>query len=257
MSLQSKFEKTNSDFVLITLVDFKGSVPQILGAKAWVTASGLSEGTVGGGKVEAAAIRFAQEILSKASSPVCQLVTWNLTQDIGMTCGGVVTFLFELTRVQSWKIVVFGAGHIAQELVPLLCKLDSHVTCVDPRAEWLDSIASAKNLHKMLATRPEELVKDFASNSFFILMTQGHSTDLPILAEILKIHHEAAYIGVIGSKTKALTLKAHLKQMDFSEEKLNKYHCPIGLDFGNNTPVEISYSIIAQILQARDGIFGS
>lgn len=242
----------NTEIVVITLVDFKGSVPQTLGAKATVNLHGLFKGTVGGGKVEAKAVLFAQEILRKSDSPICQLVTWNLTSDVGMTCGGVVTFLFELSRPQAWKIVVFGAGHVAQELVPLLTRLNCFVTCIDSRAEWLDKIPQAENLVKKLAAEPCEIVKEFSEACFFILMTQGHATDLPILAEILKTRTNAPYVGVIGSKTKALSLKAHLKAMDFTEEKINKYHCPIGLDIGNNTPVEISYSVIAQVLQVRD-----
>ncbi len=240
------------DSVVITLVNFKGSVPQKLGAKATVTANGLLHGTVGGGKVEAKAILFAQDILHNSNSPVCQLLTWNLTLDVGMTCGGVVTFLFELSRNQSWQIIVFGAGHVAQELVPMLTKLKCQVTCVDQRSEWLDRLAPAENLSKKLAEKPEELVQDFSEDFFFVLMTQGHSTDLPILAEILKRHSRAAYIGVIGSKTKAVALKAHLKQMDFSAEKINKYFCPIGLDIGDNTPLEIAHSVVAQLLQQRD-----
>lgn len=240
------------DSIIITLVDFKGSVPQTLGAKATVTLEGLIQGTVGGGKVEAKAIEFAADILKKPESPVCQLVTWNLNQDIGMTCGGVVTFLFELTRPQAWKIVVFGAGHVAQELIPMLTKLKCHVTCVDQRTEWLDRLLPAENLQKKIVEDPCQVVKEFSEDCYFVLMTQGHGTDLPILAELLRNHCNSPYIGVIGSKTKAMSLKAHLKKMDFTEEKINKYYCPIGLDLGNNTPVEISFSVIAQLIQKRD-----
>lgn len=241
-----------NDFVVVTLVDYKGSVPQNLGAKATVTSIGLTKGTVGGGKVEAAAIQYAQEILKKPDSPVCQLVTWNLSKDIGMSCGGVATFLFELSRPHAWKIVVFGAGHCAQELIPLLIKLNCHVTCVDSRAEWLDRFPISENFEKKLLSEPKEAVKDFSVDCFFIVMTQGHATDAAIVSEILSTHPQASYIGVIGSKTKATMLRAHLRQMDFSEEQVNKYYCPIGLDFGDNSPVEISYSIIAQLLQERD-----
>ena len=241
-----------TDCVTITLVDFKGSVPQALGAKAIVAAEGLLKGSVGGGKVEAKAIALAETIIKNSDSPVCQLVTWNLTLDVGMTCGGVVTFLFELHRPQAWKIVVFGAGHVAQELVPLLAKLNCFVTCVDSRPEWLNKIDDHENLLKYEAHEPSKLVKKFSEDCFFILMTQGHATDLPILAEILKTKPKAPYIGVIGSKTKALSLKSNLKAMGFTQEIISRYHCPVGLDFGNNTPVEISYSVIAQVLQLRD-----
>ena len=52
-------------FVLVTLVEVTGSAPQDAGAKMVVTADGLAEGTVGGGRVEAKAIEEAQAMLSE------------------------------------------------------------------------------------------------------------------------------------------------------------------------------------------------
>ena len=241
----------HEDSVIVTLIGYKGSVPQTLGAKALITQSGIQEGTVGGGKVEARAIEFAQQLIEDKSSAICQSIEWNLTQDVGMTCGGVVQLLFEIHRPYSWHIVVFGAGHVAQVLVPLLTQLDAHVTCIDSRSEWIEKLDSKPNLTKIINPKPEELVAKMSSHDFFVLMTQGHSTDLPILKEILHLH-QPQYVGVIGSKTKALTLRTNLKNLDFNKEKIESFYCPIGLDLGDNTPVEISISIIAQLIQVRD-----
>jgi xanthine dehydrogenase accessory factor len=248
---QFKSFPKNEDYVVVTLIDYKGSVPQALGAKALVTSSGLLDGTVGGGKVEAKAIKQAQEILANKDSKACLVLEWNLTKDVGMTCGGVVQFLFELHRPQAWNIVVFGAGHVAQELVPMLTRLDCTVTCIDQRQDWLDKIQDQENLKKIQSDKLENEVKNYNSDCFFVLMTQGHATDLPVLSEILK-QHNPRYIGVIGSDTKALTLRTNLKNLDFPQEKIQSFHCPIGLKLGNSTPIEISHSVIAQLLQVRD-----
>lgn len=238
--------------IIITLIDFKGSVPQVLGAKAHVDAEGLFQGSVGGGKLEAKAIDYALGLLKNSESPVCQLVTWNLKQDLGMTCGGVVTLLFEIQRKSNWKIAVFGAGHVAQELVPMLAKLNCEVICIDSREHWLERLPHSENLTTKTVQNLQGYVKELSEDCYFILMTQGHATDLPILSEVLRCFPNSPYIGVIGSKAKAASLKAHLKQMDFNEDKIKKYFCPIGLDFGDNTPVEIAYSVVAQLLQIRD-----
>lgn len=241
------------DSVVITLINYQGSVPQSLGAKALVTAQGLIEGTVGGGKVEAKAIEWAQNLLLNKNTPICQTVDWNLTRDIGMTCGGVVQLLFEVHRPKAWSIVVFGAGHVAQVLVPLLTQLEAHITCIDSRQEWLDKIADQPNLIKKVVANPADLVPQLNSEDYFILMTQGHATDLPILAEILR-QHKSPYVGVIGSKTKALSLKTHLQKLDFSKEVIESFYCPIGLALGDSTPIEISISVVAQLIQVRDQI---
>lgn len=242
---------TNQDSVIVTIVDYKGSVPQTLGAKAIIVSEGLLEGTVGGGKLEARAIQHAQTLLSDPNTENCQLFEWNLTRDIGMTCGGVVKFLFEINRPKEWHIVVFGAGHVAQELVPMLTRLECHVTCIDSRSEWLGRIADQPNLTKICEAEPRTRVKDFSASDYFVLMTQGHGTDLPILTEILHNIESPKYLGVIGSSTKALSLKKGLQETDLSKEKIESFFCPIGLEIGNNTPVEISHSVVAQLLQVR------
>ena len=47
--------RVNTPFVTVTMVGIRGSAPQIVGAKAVITNDGIVDGTVGGGKVEAAA----------------------------------------------------------------------------------------------------------------------------------------------------------------------------------------------------------
>lgn len=240
------------DFVVITLVAIRGSAPQILGAQAVVTHSGLSCGTVGGGKIEAAAIRHAQEILSSQRVDP-ELIKWNLQTDIGMTCGGEVQLFFQRHGVTTWPIAVFGAGHVAQQLVRLLLTLDCQVICVDPRQEWLDKLPEDPKLNCVCSQNPAELVEGMAAGTFFVLMSQGHATDLPVLSEILR-SRKPPFVGVIGSRQKASVLRRDLKSEGLTEELADQFHCPIGLNIGNNTPSEIAVSIVAQLIEIRDNL---
>src|ERR1019366_7669378 len=130
-------ENEGTPFVLVTLVEAVGSTPQDAAAKMIVTAEGLHSGTVGGGRVEAAALKVALEILGKADGKP-RFASWTLKGDIGMTCGGSVKLYFEPHFGPGpWSIAVFGAGHIAQALLPVLLPLPCRITCVDARPEWL------------------------------------------------------------------------------------------------------------------------
>ena len=149
-----KLLDAGKSFVTITLCAIRGSAPQILGAKALVTADGIETGTVGGGKIEAASIQHAQEMLAQEVECAPQLICLNLQTDIGMTCGGEVTLFFEKHVRTTWPIVVFGAGHVAQALIPMLMKLNCHVTCVDPRKEWLAKLADHPKLTKQRVDDP-------------------------------------------------------------------------------------------------------
>jgi xanthine dehydrogenase accessory factor len=238
-------------FAVVTLVDMRGSAPQIRGAKAIVTSEGIVEGTVGGGKVEARAIAHAGDMLRSHDGRQCELVTWNLQTEIGMTCGGEVKFFFEAHLCNGWQIAVFGAGHIAQMLVPILLNMNCRVTCLDQRPQWLAKMGDHPRLTKICSQQLSDEVSRLNPRSFFVLMTQGHGTDLPVLAEVLRTI-DPPYIGVLGSLQKAKILRRDLAEMGFSDEKIRSFFCPMGLPIGNNTPAEIAISVASQLIQQRD-----
>lgn len=78
--------------VLVSLVERRGSAPQELGAALLATAQGLAAGTIGGGRLEAWALRTAA---AQRETQGATLARVNLQRDIGMTCGGEVVLLFE------------------------------------------------------------------------------------------------------------------------------------------------------------------
>jgi xanthine dehydrogenase accessory factor len=245
----SGLQQNGTSFVVVTLVSCRGSVPQNPGAKAIITADGLIAGTIGGGKVETAAIRRAQEILKNGPAP--QLLTWNLQTDIGMTCGGEVTLVFELQSNTAWQICIFGAGHVAQALIRVLRRLNCRITCVDSRIEWLNRLPKFSSLTTIGESRPADLVASMPGDAFYISVTQGHATDVPILAQIFLRHPKAPYVGVIGSAVKGKKISAELADLGVDKNLLKKLRCPIGLDIGSNDPSEIAISIVAELLQVR------
>ena len=245
---------SGTPFVLVTLVSIKGSAPQDLGAKAIVVRDGIVLGTVGGGKIEAKAIRHAQEMIQQSTEETKQLCTWNLQKDLGMTCGGETKMFFDGYFVHQWNIALFGAGHVIQALVPILARMKCQIYCVDPRQEWLDKLPESPNLRRVCISDPAESVAVVPQNSFVCLITQGHGTDLPILKELLRQDHRYPYVGMIGSDTKAFKVRKALKVDGFTEDKIAELRSPIGLSIGTNHQTEIAVSIIAELLQVRDEV---
>lgn len=249
--------RNHQPFVSVVMVDAIGSVPQEPGTKMLVTPEGLYYGTVGGGKVEKRAIEEAQAMLaapdSPNNSPKTRFIQWALEKDIGMTCGGSVKLYFEVFNRGTWTIVIFGAGHVAQALVGILSKLECRILCIDPRPSWLAQLPDAPNIQKIHSENMPDEVKKLPEGAFVALMTMGHTTDKPILLEILRTR-QFPYVGVIGSRAKALKLKKDIAEAGLPEECKTAFHCPIGLDVGNNHPQEIAVSIAAQLLQLRDQI---
>lgn len=248
-------EREGVAFVLVVLVEALGSTPQDTGAKMLVTTAGRHHGTVGGGRVEAQAIAFAQELLTANRNGAARphLVNWSLKADVGMTCGGTVKFYFEPHAAgdAAWPIVIFGAGHVAQALVPVLVPLPCSVTVCDSRREWLDQFPRAQNLRVIAHDNPAELVPMLPAHAFVLCMTKGHATDRPILQRLLA-ERNFPFVGVIGSDAKATVLRRELIAAGLPPESAAKFHCPVGLDFGTNHPHEIALSIAAQLLTERD-----
>jgi xanthine dehydrogenase accessory factor len=243
------FTEEGTSFVVVTLTATRGSAPQDPGAKIIVTKDGLNAGTVGGGKVEAAAIKKAQAILDSKSELPPETICWNLQKDIGMSCGGESTFLFEHFHQNHWPIVIFGAGHVGQALTRVLSKLNCHVTCIDSREEWIAKLVGVKAIHH---PNPREIVSTFDPKSFFMCMTMGHAHDVPILLEIFKHAPDCPYVGVIGSEVKGIKIKKELAELGVSEDFINKLRVPMGLPIGTNHPYEIAISISGELLKVRD-----
>jgi len=247
---ESELVQSGVPFVAVTVVDTLGSTPQDRGSKMLVTSEGRHFGTVGGGKIEARAIQEALQLLSDRDAPKTRFYQWSLEKDIGMTCGGIVRVYFEAFNVTRWNIVVFGAGHVANALVDMLLRLDCRITCLDTREQWLAKLPASPKLTKVLSSDLPSEVAKVPEGSYVVLMTMGHTTDKPILIEILRTRR-FPYLGVIGSNAKAKRLRQDILDAGLPEEMTKAFFCPVGLEIGSNHPQEIAISVAAQMLQIR------
>lgn len=239
--------------VVATILQVRGSVPGVVGAKAVITASGLRTGTLGGGKVEAKAIGEAMRML--ASGEPLEEITWNLQRDVGMTCGGEMRFLFELVEpYPAWHVVVFGAGHVAQEVVRILSRLACKVDIFDPRHDWLEKLPIGPNICTHHVSDYPEGATGVTKKSFVLCLTKGHSTDRPVLSELFRRFAELPFVGVIGSAAKRAVLLRELREDNIPDEQLATLVCPVGLPIGSNDPAEIAVSIVAQLLERRSSV---
>ncbi|MDR1318769.1 MAG: XdhC family protein [Treponema sp.] len=155
-------------------------------------------------------------------------------------------------------VYVFGGGHVAQELVPLLSRLDFRCVVFDDREEF-----TQKNLFPGAA----EIIRgDFKKigaslslgpEDYAVIVTRGHIWDFD--AEAFALKSDAPYIGVIGSRTKHAFVREKLLEAGFGEEEINapRVHAPIGLDIGSKTPAEVAVSIAGELIRTRSKLMQS
>lgn len=237
--------RTDRSIMLVTVVEAIGSNPQAVGARLIVSEKGIVTGTVGGGRIEAHVLSEAKKFLQ--SEQMHALMAYNL-QDLGMTCGGKMSFFYE--RIDpAPHLHLFGAGHIAAPTAALAAQTGFRVTVIDAREDW-NTAQRFPNVTRILQSFPEFLASYTPQeNHYLVMVSQGHAHDKVILQHV--IGQNQAYTGVIGSQQKAYKLKKELLASGCSEEQWEQVHCPLGLPIGGDMPEEIAVSIVAQLIQTR------
>ncbi len=236
----------------MTVADARGSIPQEIGAKAIIGGDGLVCGTIGGGQIETRGCAKVRDLLATESNKHTLLERVNLRKDVGMTCAGEMTLLYEVFRPDfEWTVAIFGAGHVAQKLCRMLSELDCKIMCFDTRPEWLGRLPKSGALEGRLVDEFADGVDAIRRGAFVIVMTMGHTTDVPVLSALWRKKVETGFIGALGSDSKAAVLRRELRQEGLPDEFIDRIHCPLGDKFGDNTPSEIAVSVLAQLVRER------
>ena len=246
-----RLHRQDADFCVVTIVDGRGSIPQVVGATAVFTAEGLAHGTIGGGTLESACQEKALELLGTGTHRT-RFERCNLQKDLGMTCGGEVSLYFEVHRRElAWNIAVFGAGHVAQALCRVLVELDCRVRCFDTRPQWLERLPRSPKLEPCAVGRFTDGIDRIVPGADVLLMTMGHSSDLPILEALAKRGTPMRVLGLLGSDSKAAIVRRQLQEHGVSPEFIERIVCPLGEKIGDNTPAEIAIGVVSQLLRQR------
>ena len=252
--------KNNKAVSLVTVVEVEGSAPQRVGAKMLVSSSGeLLWGTIGGGTIESMAL---QQALVQLNNQTPLLKKYELNESdhkdsIGMLCGGTMQLYFEIFGATT-RTYIFGAGHITQQLLPLLSNLGFTSTVIDDRLEYLEDKIKSKLPVETLSGELPEMIKSiqFDPGSYVIIVTYSHDLDEKILHYLLTEKQSEVvnlkYLGMIGSKRKIKEIFSKLENKGVERKLLDIVHAPIGIPIGSQTPEEIAVSIAAQLIAIRN-----
>jgi len=251
MSWNRKIEETRKSKLkaaLCIIVQTKGSTPRKVGAKMIVLENGSIFGTIGGGNLEKKVIENALQQIKKDKA---QLYKHDLLHQHNMCCGGSVEIYIEPIKKMN-KLYIFGAGHTGTALAKFAIGMDFDIYIIDDRKEYIDDLKiegiNKLNLDykKVLPTLP------FDENSYTVIMTYEHSHDRDILAYCIKQPH--AYLGMIGSQRKIeLTKKMFLEGQIATQTVIDNVDMPMGISINAESPEEIAISILAKLIEIKNG----
>jgi xanthine dehydrogenase accessory factor len=258
--------------ILVTIVATRGSTYRRAGARAVISEDGDAFGTLSGGCLERDLAERAQAWLA---DPKPRLFTYDTTSSsdvvfgLGLGCRGVIDVLIEpfdarrLPRLATefrWngrEPVVWTTALDGRELLVEAIRPERAIAIfgggndVEPVARmaeqigWRAAVISPKDMH------PESVQErvDLGAFDAAVIMTHTFLHDLALLTAIFP--SPIPYIGLLGPKSRGDELLAQI-----GEASSERFHSPIGLDLGGETPEEIALAIVAEIqavLNQRDG----
>ncbi|TKT77621.1 xanthine dehydrogenase accessory protein XdhC [Aquamicrobium sp. LC103] len=262
----SAFFAVSPAAALVEVAEARGSTPREKGAWMLVSPDAIL-GTIGGGQLEFMAIDKARELLADAAASAragMASLSIPLGPEIGQCCGGRVELAIspvdkakraELLERESREsagrphVYLFGGGHVGHALAAALALLPVKTMVVETRAAALEGVPAT--VETSLTPVPEEAVRAAPPGSAFIVLTHDHALDFLIVAEALK-RDDAAYVGMIGSKTKKATFRSwYLKEAGGSEERFMRLVSPIGgAGVDDKRPAVIAALAAAEVIQA-------
>lgn len=254
------FLQASPSVALVEVREASGSTPREEGAWMLVSPEAIF-GTIGGGQLEFIAIAKARELISDNLANGALDIP--LGPEIGQCCGGRVALDIRVPDQEERsaflkradeeaasfpQVILFGGGHVGHALAAALTPLPVRVLVVETREEALEDFPS--DVETRLAALPEEAVRSAPAGTAFVVLTHDHALDFLLVAEALA-RDDAAYVGMIGSKTKRATFRSWYLKNGGDERRFAQLTTPIG---GNavhdKRPAVIAAMAAAEILTA-------
>ena len=228
--------------VLVTLVSIEGPAPRLPGARMLVFADGRTEGTIGGGSLEAHAVGRAENLLATGGT---ELETLDLT-DRGLKCGrGKATLFYEVLAPEP-QLSIFGAGHVGRALARLAHEAAAFpVVVYDGRAEAGGPVAPRGEVTRISSYHE---LPPLGERAYVVICTDSHATDFEVARGLLRQEPGPAYLGMLGSQAKSAEIRAQLEADGIAPERIAAVHCPVGLPLGGRSPGLVALSILAEVV---------
>lgn len=143
------------------------------------------------------------------------------------------------------RLIIIGAVHIAQAVIPIARGAGYAVTVIDPRGAFATG-ARFPDI-ELYSEWPDEILPRLGldARTAMIALTHDPKIDDPALTAALRSN--VFYIGALGSKKTQASRRDRLTKVGHSTADLARIHGPIGIDIGAKGAPEIAISIMAEM----------
>lgn len=146
------------------------------------------------------------------------------------------------------RLVIIGAVHIAQSVIPMAQQLGYDITVIDPRGAFATGARfPGIALH---AEWPDDIIPTVGLDARTAMIALTHDPKIDDPALHLALSSDVFYIGALGSKKTQASRAERLRAAGFEDARLARIHGPIGLAIGAKGAPEIAVSILAEMTRA-------
>jgi xanthine dehydrogenase accessory factor len=187
---------------------------------------------------------WARRLAGSAGDPMAGAVEARMRADkSGMEDGD----WFVAIHNPPLRMIVVGAVHIAQALLPMARACGYDPTLIDPRAAFG---AEARFPGEVISDDwPDEAMAALRPDARTAVVTLTHDPKLDDPALLAALGSPAFYIGCLGSTRTHAKRLDRLRAAGVTEAQIARLRAPVGLDIAAKSPAEIAVSILAQITQ--------
>ena len=258
LDLVATLKERGAPFALATVVRTVAATAAKAGAKAVILPDGtISEGWIGGGCARGAVLKAAREAIADGESRLVSVQPEDLLESRGVHAGeekeGVrfarnacpsqgTMDIFVEPMLPRPEIVVCGSSPVAVAIADLGRRMGFAMTACAPAAEQAAFAAPDRRIEGYA------LPVAHAGARHIVVSTQSRGDEAALQAALAV---DADYVAFVGSRRKAATLLAKLRDGGMDEARLARLKAPAGLDLGAITPEEIALSILAEIVMLR------
>ncbi|WP_459195884.1 XdhC family protein [Wukongibacter baidiensis] len=243
--------KNNRKVALATITKVEGSSPRKEGSMMGVREDGTIFGTIGGGKLELVATKWAEKCMANGKDQTFHFKLNDEEGSLHMQCGGEVDVFIKVFNPPQ-KLLIAGGGHVALKIYELSRVLGFYNVIIEDREEFCNK-ERFPEADELLVGDIEKILTDYpiGDNCYVVIVTRGHKYDEIALRSV--IESKAKYIGMIGSKNKTKYVRDNLIKSEIPNELINRVYAPVGINLGGETPEEIAFSIMAEIQLVKNG----
>ena len=155
--------------------------------------------------------------------------------------------VFNIKVTAKPRLLIVGAVHISQHLIPMAKEAGFDVLLIDPRSHF----GTSEHFPEVEVSNdwPDEALKKVKLSDKDCLVTLTHDPKIDDPALQIALASPLFSICCLGSKRTHAARKNRLLNSGITEQQFDRIHGPAGLDINAKTPAEIAVSILAELIK--------